>query len=139
MGRLEQIWRYQIGAREKEFQHRFRIFRLQHFIRAFADHHRIDDDPFQIIAVDILGNELDDLYGSEHAGLHRIDADALEHGFQLRFNDIQCYRENLVIPCFWFHAHNRGQCGHSVYVKFLKGFQIGLDASAAACIRAGYG
>ena len=35
-----------------------------------------------------------------------------------------------MIPCLWFHADNRGQCGHTVYVKFLKRLQIRLDASA---------
>jgi hypothetical protein len=73
---------------------------------------------------------------SDHADLHRIDADVADTAFDLRHDDLRRYRMHRL------HAQrilrgDRGNRGHRVAAEHGNGLDIRLDTRAAAAVGPG--
>src|SRR5204863_4563855 len=85
-----------------------------------------------------VSNHLDQRAGKEHPGLRSVDSDVVEDRLELRPNEL---RRQFVHSRDAGHVlrSQRGDRGHAVAARGRERLQVGLNACAAARIRAGDG
>ena len=72
----------------------------------------------------------------QHADLHGVDANVIQHRLQLRLQKRGWHAVDGLHPLGVLRGQ-RGDGGHAVAAQSAEGFQIGLDACAAAAVRTG--
>ena len=85
--------------------------------------------------VDGPGHHLHHLGGVQHANLHRVNTDVVQHRLQLRLQKRSWNALNGLHALGVLRGQGR-QRGHAVAAQRRESFQVGLNASAAAAVRA---
>jgi hypothetical protein len=111
---------------------------LEQAVAAGGDHHRVDDEPGQPAGRREVGDGVDDVGRREHARFHRSDGEVVEHGVDLRDDEIGGHRMYTADPSGVLGGQ-RGDGGGAEDAERGEGLQVGLDAGAAAGVRAGNG
>ena len=101
----------------------------------FADHHGIDDEFY---AADGLGHRFDDRRRAQRSGLGGMGRYVIENGFDLLTDQFRIEEFDTADGLCILDGDQR-QYRLAVDAELVKSFEIGLDAGAAAGIRAGDG
>ena len=103
-----------------------------------ADHDRIEHHVRGAMAIEPGGDRLDDRRVGQHADLHRADIEIGKHRVHLCGDEIRRHIVNAEHALGVLRGE-RGDDAGAIDAERREGFQIGLDAGAAARIRAGDG
>ena len=133
--RLREVRRHHRGQREQPLDQRLDRSVLEQLGARAGDHHRVDDQRNGPL-LEKVGDRLDQTCREQHPGLRHVDADVIEHSFELRVNELG---RQLVDRR---HAHRvlrgqRDQRGHAMTSGRGERLQVGLDPGAPARIRRG--
>jgi hypothetical protein len=136
--RLVKVRRHHVGQGEQLGHQGLARVGLEERITGLGDHHRIEDDTPLSVGAQALGHRADDGRRGEHADLHRIGAEVVQHHVDLLGHERGLHVDNAV------NAHGvlggeRGDDGHAEHAKGAERLQIRLDAGTAAGVRAGDG
>lgn len=102
---------------------------------AFAGHDGVDDEVADGFGAQGVDDEVDEFAGGEHACFGGIDADAIEDGGELGLDDIQSDGIDIVAPFGGgVLSDDAGDGGHAIDTMLLKGFEVGSETCATACI-----
>ena len=141
--RLRQVRGDDGGERQQVLdQRRHRLVGEQR-VAALRHHHRVEDHrrtarrPGPVVGQP-LGHGDDDRGVGEHADLHRVDAEVVEHRVDLRRHQLGRQRQHRGHRPRVLRRH-RGQRAHPVGAVGGEGLEVRLDAGAAAGVRAGDG
>jgi len=137
--RLGQVGGHDRGARKQVADQRFAGGRVEQHGTGLGDHDRVQHDGRVLVEeVERADDGRDGLDSAQHPDLHRIDADVVDDGRHL--GDDHLRRDRLD------RAHldgvlrgDGGDGGHAMHPAAREGLEVGLDAGAAAGIRAGDG
>ena len=101
---------------------------------ACCDHDGIEHDIAGFMRAQAFSDNGDDVRGGDHADLHGVGADILEHGVDLGGNHS---RVDILHRAYAARVLGRdgGDSGFREQTVRLDGFDIGLDAGTAAGIR----
>ena len=103
---------------------------------ALRDHHRVEHDVLRLVTAQRIGDRASDRRVRKHADLHRVDADVVEHGVELRGNEARVRRVNRGDAARVLRGQRRDHA-RAIGAERGEGLQIGLDAGAAAGIGTG--
>ncbi len=134
---LRQIGRHHPRARD-QFAQPAEHIAAQQFFAGGRDDDRIEHDIARLVAVERGGDDVDGRGVGEHADLDRAGIKIGEHGIELRGDEIGRHIVNAE-HALGVLRRQRGDDGRAIDAERGKGLQIGLDAGAAARIRAGNG
>ena len=135
-GSLVQIRRHHLHP-WKQFAHQHRhSFLGNQAIATGGHHHRVEHHVVQLVMVNRPGHHLDDVRRMQHADLDGVDANVIQHRLQLRLQKRRWHAVDGLHPLGVLRGE-RGDGGHAVAAQSAEGFQIGLDACAAAAVRTG--
>ena len=103
---------------------------------ALGDHHRVDHDRRVADEVERLDDRLDRRLVAEHPDLDRVDADVGGDRLDLGDDDLGRHRDHQL-DADRVLGGDRGDRGRPVDAAARERLQVGLDAGAAAGVRAG--
>ena len=105
-------------------------------VTAGGHHHGVEHHVAELVMVDGPGHHLHDGRCVQHADLDGIDANVFHHRLDLRLQKLSRYAMDAL------HAHGvlcgqRRDGAHAIAAQGGKGFEVGLNARAAAAVRTG--
>ena len=133
---LIQIRRYQRNPVKQLSHQRSNRWVISQNSATGGHHHGIEHNIFQSVVVNCLGDNPHNIRRGQHADFHGINADILYYGINL----VSEYVGGNPVNSANSHRVLRCQCrdgGHAKAAKCGDGFQISLNTSTAATIRAG--
>ena len=104
-------------------------------VATLGDHYWIDDEVRKGEGACLLGHDVDDRGAAQHAGLHGVRDDVGEDRIDLRGDEL---RRHLVDANHGYGVLRceRGESRHAVNAESGECLEVGLDAGAAAGVRA---
>ena len=137
-GGFVQIGGDQVGARKHlAHQHRHRFLGNQ-AVAAGGHHHRVEHHMGGLVMRDGPGHHLGHLGGVQHANFDGVGADVVEHRLNLRLQKRRWHGMDVLHAQRVLRGQGRDRA-HPVAAQRGKGFQVGLDAGAAAAVGPGNG
>ena len=136
--RLVKVRRHHVGQGEQLGHQGLARVGLEEGIAGLGDHHRIEDDAPLPVGAQALGHRADDRRRGEHADLHRIGAEVVQHHVDLLGHERGLHVDDAV-DAHGVLGGERGDDGHAEHAKGAEGLQIRLDAGTPAGVRAGDG
>ena len=135
---FRQIGRDDQRARNEHALEHVDRFRIEQPVAGGRDHHRVEHHVLRLPAVEPGCHRLDHRRLREHADLHRPHVEIGEHRIDLRRDEI---RRHVVDAgdALGVLRGQRGDDAGAIDAERGEGLQVGLDAGAAAGIRAGNG
>ena len=131
---LRDIGRQDGCTRQKQFRHRSLRFGLQQSRAAFGPHDRINHHR-RVTTSQSLHDSLDHGRAVQHAGLDGIGAQVAEHHLNLLGDEFVRHAVDVMHPLRVLRRQ-RGQRRHGKAAQRRYGFDVSLNACAAARIRA---
>ena len=130
-GGFVQVRRHHQRARDEIAAQGSDAPRRQQPVAGGRDHHRIEHDVLRVVAREAFGDGLDRRHLRQHADLDRVDVEIGEHRIDLRGDEIRRHVVNGGDALRVLRGQ-RGDHRGAIDAERAEGFEIGLDAGAAA-------
>ena len=133
--RFGQVGRQHVGQRQQMPLHRRHRRIVQQRRAAFGYHHGVEHHRAETAFFQAFGHTFDDFRRSQHTEFEGADLEIVAHGFNLAADNLgrhEVHRRHAERVLRRYRGYGAG----AEHAAHLKGFQIRLNARAAAGIRA---
>ena len=131
--RFVQVGRDHLGQREQlTHQHAHGLLRNQ-AVATGGHHHRVQHHMGQLVGANGIGHHAHHVGRMQHADLDRIHANVLHHGIDLGLEHVGRHAMDARDAAGVLRGDG-GDGRHAVAAQGAEGFEIGLDACAAAAV-----